>query len=125
MKTMKKNIVLKLLTGVVTTAITATGIAVPMMAGSGRDREDVSVIDDEAIEVAEVVVDTEIIGDGTSTVDDYGIDVAMEYGEVTEDEVAVEDEAIVEDETVTEGDAVKEQAESAETESIKTESAKT
>ena len=103
MKTMKKNIVLKLLTGVVTTTITATGIAVPMIVGSEQNREDISVTVDEDIQVAETVVDTEIIGDETN---------------IVEDEAVAEDEAIVED------DAEAEEDKSTDIKSARTESTK-
>ena len=88
MKTMKKNIVLKLLTGVVATTITATGIAVPMMVGSEQNSEDISVIVDEDIQLAERVIDTEIIGNETNIVEDEA---------VAEDETIVEDDAEVEE----------------------------
>ena len=103
MKTMKKSIVLKLLTGVVTTIITATGIAVPMIVRSEQNREDISVTVDEDIQVAETVVDTEIIGDETN---------------IVENEAVAEDEAIVED------DAEAEEDKSTDIKSARTESTK-
>lgn len=109
MKTMKKNIVLKLLTGVITMTITTTGIAVPMMAGSEQNREDVSVIVDKDIQVAETVVDTKIIGDDPH---------------IVEDETVAEDEAIVEEDAEAEDTAeVKEDTEVEGNESTDTESA--
>lgn len=115
MKTMKKNIVLKLLTGVVTTTITATGIAVPMMVGSEQNREDISVIVDEDIQVAETVVDTKIIGDEPHIVEDEAV---AEYEAIVEDDAEAEDMAEVKD------DIEVEENESTDTESAKAESAK-
>lgn len=114
MKTMKKNIVLKLLTGVVTTTITATGIAVPMMVGSGQNREDISVIADEDIQVAEMVAGTEIISDETNIVEDVTI---VEDDNDAEDVAVAEDKTIVEDKVDVEGDADAEEDESTNIES--------
>lgn len=116
MKTMKKNIVLKLLTGVVTTTITATGIAVPMMVGSEQNREDISVIVDEDIHVAGTVVDTKIIGDEPHIVEDEAV---AEYEAIVEDDAEAEDMAEVKD------DIEVEENESTDTESAKAEYAKT
>ena len=116
MKTMKKNIVLKLLTGVVTTTITATGIVIPLMVGSEQNREDISVIVDEDIQVAETVVDTEIIGDETNIVEDKA---------VAEDEAIVEDDAEAEDTAEVKDDTDVEENEATDIESAKAESAKT
>lgn len=66
MKTMRKGIVVKMLTGVTVAALTVAGVAVPMAVNSAQNPAEVPVIADEDVLTAEMFADAERTGDETN-----------------------------------------------------------
>lgn len=67
MKAMIKRIVVKMLIGVTTTVLTATGIAEPELIDSNQNTIGISAIAAEGVREAEAVADAGIIGGRTDT----------------------------------------------------------
>lgn len=85
MKTMKKGIMFKMLTGVTTTLLAVAGIAGPMTIGSNQNTAGVSVIAGESIRATEMIADARISSDETDIIQEAGAEQVVTVAETAAD----------------------------------------